>query len=267
MIPSADHPYLLDEAHVVLEGDGPPLALAHGAGGGVLLNFAPMIESLRADRTMVGVDYPGSGGSPRATAALTLDALADAVVGAMLRAGHEQFPVLGLSLGSAVAITAAVRHPQHVTGLVLTVGLAQADAQVAGVVAVWRRLAELEEWDTLAELLVNGASPATLSAMTPEHRARAVAQTRQAYPAGGAEQAALAASVDVRPLLPRVKVPTLVLVAGQDRIILPSTTRALADSIAGAELVEYPDAGHIFTPDETARWIDDTVSFLARHRL
>lgn len=267
MIPSPDVSALLDAAHVVREGDGPPLALAHGAGGGVDLNFALLIGALKADRTLIGMDYPGSGGSPRATTPLDLDVLADGVVEAMVRAGHERFPVLGLSLGTAVAVTAAVRHPERVTGLVLTVGFAKGDAQVAGFVAVWQRLAQLGEWDALANLMINAASPDTLSAMTPEQRDVAVRQALENYPRGGAGQAELAASVDIEHLLPQVSVPTLAIVAGQDRIVLPSTTRALGAGITGAEVIEYPNAGHTFTPDETGRLIDDVASFLARHDL
>ncbi|MDJ0362492.1 alpha/beta fold hydrolase [Rhodococcus sp. H29-C3] len=267
MIPSPDVSALLDAAHVVREGDGPPLALAHGAGGGVNLNFAPLMEASKSDRTLIGMNYPGSGGSPMATAPLNLEELADAVVEAMVRAGHERFPVLGLSLGTAVAVTAAVRHPERVTGLVLTVGLAKSDAQSDGFLALWRRLAELEEWDGLANLMINAASPDVLTALTPELRAVALAQALENYPEGGAEQAVLAASVDVEHLLSQVSVPTLVVVAGQDRIVLPSTTRALGAGIAGAEVLEYPNAGHIFTPDETVRWIEDVASFLARHEL
>lgn len=267
MIPSDDVSALLDYAHVVREGDGPPLALAHGAGGGVDLNFAVLIEALKSDRTLIGMNYPGSGGSPRATTPLDLEVLADAVVEVMVRAGHERFPVLGLSLGAAVAVTAAVRHPDHVTGLVLTVGLAKSDAQADGFLALWRRLAELGEWGALANLMINAASPDVLTALTREDRAAALVQALENYPEGGAEQAALAETIDIVHLLPQVNVPTLVVVAGQDRIVLPSTTRALGAGITGAEVIEYPDAGHIFTPDETVRWIDDVAEFLARHGL
>ena len=43
-----------------VRGSGPGLVLAHGAGGGVKENFAPIMDHLAADYTVVGVDYPGS---------------------------------------------------------------------------------------------------------------------------------------------------------------------------------------------------------------
>ena len=245
----------------------PPLALAHGAGGGIDLNFATVIERLAPVRDVRGVDYPGSGATRRSPAPLELDDLADRLVAHMVDASHERFPVLGMSLGSAVAVTAAARHPDRVTGLVLTVGFARSDAQVTGFVRVWRRLAELGEWDALAEMLVNASPPAVLETMDEVARGEAVALTRAVLPSGGPDQAELAARVDVTDGLGAIRVPTLVVVAGQDRIVLPQSTRDLAAGIAGSEVVEYPEAGHVFTPAEAVRWSDDVADFLLRHDL
>ena len=251
----------------VEHGHGRAVALAHGAGGGVRLNFDPLIDHLQAQRTLIGVNYPGSGASPTIDDPLDLTTLADVLVAAMIRAGHERFPIVGLSLGTAVAITAAVRHPEHVAGLVLTVGLGAADEQAKGFVAVWQRLAELGEWAMLAQHLVNASSPEALASMTSDQMRSAVAATEANYPAGGSVQAGLAASVDVRELLGDVAVPTVVFAAGQDRVVLPRTTRALAAAIPDAELIEYPRAGHIFTAAENAQWCSEVAEFLARHGL
>ena len=48
-----------------------------------------------------------------------------------------------------------------------------------------------------------------------------------------------------QPVLPeRLKLPTLVVVPGADRIVPPLTARALAERIPGAERLD-PQAGHI----------------------
>ncbi|WP_329409426.1 alpha/beta hydrolase [Nocardia vinacea] len=263
MISDAQRQHLLDQVDVVDSGTGSVVALAHGAGGGVRENFAPLIDTI-ADRRFVGPYYPGAGKTPQATAPLSIDELADTVVATALEAGAERFPIVGLSLGSAVAVTAATRHPEHVSALVLTVGLVYPDAQVRALVRVWRHLAERGDFDTLAELLFYANSPGTLTSVSEDEHAAAVRQIRAGYPVGGADHVELVSHTDIRPLLPAVDVPTLVVVSGEDRVVLPDTVRQLASGIAGAELIEYPSAGHIFTPAEAGPWVAEVSAFLDR---
>ncbi|MGU3293847.1 alpha/beta fold hydrolase [Williamsia sp. M5A3_1d] len=251
---------------VIVAGHGDPLVLAHGAGGAVATNFGQVIESLSPRRRLVGMNYPGSGATPRQTRPLELEELADGLVAAAVADGHDRFPVLGLSLGCAVAITAAYRHPHRVSGLFLTVGFARADAQIRLVVDVWRHLADTDP-TMLARLLVMLASPDVLASLDPAATERAITDTVSTLPDGGPDQALLASTVDVTVAASAVAVPTTVVVAGQDRIVLPATTRALAQTITGAKVLEYPDAGHIFTPSETSNWIDDIGDFLHMHGL
>lgn len=255
------------EPDIVRAGTGSPLVLAHGAGGSVAANFGHVIEALSATRTLVGLNYPGSGATPDDPDALDLAVLADSVVAAAVDAGFDTFPILGLSLGTAVAVTAAARHPDRVTGLLLTVGFARSDQQLRLVVDTWTALAAGADRSALARYLVSLSSPAVLGGLDREAADAAVRMTQDNYPAGGADQARLAASVDTRTACGEIAVPTVVFAGGADRIVLPQTTRQLAAAIAGARLVEYADAGHIFTPAEAAVWIDDIRRFLRDHRL
>jgi pimeloyl-ACP methyl ester carboxylesterase len=257
---------LIPEADIVRSGSGRPLIMAHGAGGGVALNFGSVIGALESERTLVGVNYPGSGGTPMLSEPLSLTVLADSVVQAGLDAGFPQFPILGLSLGTAVAVTAAVRHPDVVSGLLLTVGFAKPDAQSRLCVDVWHAL-ERSDRRALAAFLVGLSSPMSLQALDPQSAESAVQQTLENYPEGGVAQTTLVLESDITPVLSSVRVPTVVFVGGQDRIVLPDSTRELAKGIAGAELVEYPSAGHIFNDPETQTWIADIRSFLDRHFL
>src|SRR5690349_21713166 len=102
-------------------GSGPAVVLAHGAGGGIEANFGSLIPLLAERHTVIGSDYPAD------DTVLTLDGLADALVEEAVAAGADRFPIIGFSLGTAVAVRAAVRHPDRITGLVLAAGLARAD--------------------------------------------------------------------------------------------------------------------------------------------
>ena len=260
-------PHLVADPDVIQIGSGSPLVLAHGAGGSVTANFGQVIEALSSTRTLVGMNYPGSGGTPEDVGALDLGVLADSLVGAAVDAGFERFPILGLSLGTAVAVTAAARHPDRVSGLLLTVGFARADQQLRLVVDTWTALAASGDRHALAGYLVSLSSPAVLGRLDAAAADAAVTTTQDNYPDGGADQARLAASIDTYDACRELAVPAVVFVAGQDRIALPESTRRLAAAIPGASMIEYPDAGHIFTPEEASVWIDDISEFLGTHEL
>lgn len=261
------HSHLVADPDIIVTGSGAPLVLAHGAGGSVAANFGQVIEALSPTRTLVGLNYPGSGATPEDPGALQLSILADSLVRAAVDAGFEQFPILGLSLGTAVAVTAAARHPDLVTGLLLTVGFAQPDQQLRLVVDTWTALAGSADHAALAGYLVSLSAPGVLGELDREATEAAVAATLENYPAGGADQARLAASVDTVAACRQIGVPTVVFVGCQDRIVLPQTTRRLAAAIPGAKPIEYAEAGHIFTPAEATTWIDDIGEFLRDHQL
>lgn len=251
-------------------GSGPVLALAHGAGGGIETNFAELATQLPG-RTLSGLDYPGSGSRPVADRPLELAALADELVDAQVRAGRERFPILGLSLGTTVAVTAAARHPERVSGLMLTVGMATIDAQGANFATLFARLARAELWEELARvMLVSVGSPDSLASLDRAEADRAIAATVEDLRAGGAAlvpQMELVRTVDVRREAATIGVPTLVIGAGQDRTVLPRSTRRLAELVPGAEYAELAEAGHIFTPAETPTWAGHLTEFLAKHGL
>jgi pimeloyl-ACP methyl ester carboxylesterase len=163
-----------------------------------------------------------------------------------------------------VAITAALRHPEAVSALILTVGFAHADPQLRLVVDVWRYLAEHDR-DMLARFLTGVSSPSAFD--EAGNLDELVAEVRASIPVGSPQQAALAAEIDLRDRLAEVVIPTLVVAAGGDRIVQPSSTRALAAGIPGSVLMDYPHAGHIFTPDEGRTWISDIRKFLLAHKL
>ncbi len=112
-------------------GAGPGLLLAHGAGSSLAGTYGPILEGLAARFTVVGIDYPGSGDTPRSTTPLSVDDLADELVAAADAEGLDRFALSGYSLGGSVAIRAAARHPERVTALVLTAAFPYRDNRLA----------------------------------------------------------------------------------------------------------------------------------------
>jgi len=132
-------------------GSGPGLLLAPGAGSSLANTYGPIMAGLAAGHTVVGIDYPGGGDTPRATTPLSVDDLADQLVAAADAEGLDRFALSGYSLGAAVAVRAAARHPERVTALVLTAGFAYRDNRLALTCSVWSRIAASGDRDLLGE--------------------------------------------------------------------------------------------------------------------
>ena len=76
----------------------------------------------------------------------------------------------------------------------------------------------------------------------------------------------LNAQIDVRPVLPNVRVPTLVLHRRTDAQIPVALGRSLADQIPGAKFIEYPDGDHAFWAGDTDAMIGDIEEFITGNR-
>ncbi|MET9291240.1 alpha/beta hydrolase [Streptomyces sp. NPDC003077] len=244
------------------------ILLAHGATGSIADNFTGLIPVLTASgHTVVAPDYPGSGETPRAEEPLTLDALADAIVAEAVEAGVETFTLLGFSVGTAVSVRAAVRHPERVRGLVLTAGFVRPDARARLWSELWLRLLANEDYAGLARARAIAAwGPRYLDAMSPEQREAVLDPRPELLQPGTAEQTALIAEVDAVDDLPRVSVPTLVISTSQDGLIHPDGSRYLADHIPGAEYAEL-ETGHLPMAERPEEWHELIETFLAKHGL
>ncbi len=70
------------------------------------------------------------------------------------------------------------------------------------------------------------------------------------------------AQIDVRSILPSVRVPTLVLHRRTDALVSVEQGRKMAAKIPGAKYIEYPDGDHIFCSGETDALLGDIQEFV-----
>lgn len=110
--------------HLIEAGEArdgrPPIVMLHGLAA-QLHNFRyALVDDLARDTRVIALDRPGSGYSTRDPGcATTLEQQADAVAAAMDALGLERALLVGHSLGGALSIAIALRHPQKVCGLAL----------------------------------------------------------------------------------------------------------------------------------------------------
>ena len=228
-------------------GDGPALVLLHG-GMDDSRSWRLQLEGLAREFRVLAWDAPGSGRSDDPPATWRLAEFADCAAGWLNAIGVERSHVLGLSWGSAIALELHRRHPALPASLVLASAYAgwagslppeETAARMRGALA-GAALAPEEVAEAWRASLAPGADPvaAELTAMWKEN-----AGSR--HPAGYEAAVRSMAEADLRPVLPEIDVPTLVVHGELDgRAPLP-VARGLRDAIPRAQLVVIAGAGHL----------------------
>jgi 3-oxoadipate enol-lactonase len=239
-----------------VDGEGAPLVLTPL----VLLNggmmsigaWQPFVAPLSARYHIIRCDFRGQLLTPGPFARSFEEHALD-VVEVLDELGIERAHVLGVSYGGEVAMTLAALHPSRVERLTVI--------SATDYTADWMRRDAVEGRE-LAERAARGEgtggelfrrvaaatwSEAWLAKQPPdflEQRARQVSALPPAYFEGMAALLGLLETLDLRPLLPRITAPALVLAGANDRIFPLEHMRAIAAAIPGAQLEVVPDTGH-----------------------
>jgi pimeloyl-ACP methyl ester carboxylesterase len=236
-----------------VRGTGPALLLVHGAGGSVQANYGPVLRTLSEHFTVVAPDLPGSGRSPLAAGPLDLDRLADDVVAAALRAGHESFHVAGYSMGCAVSATIAVRHPDRVRAMVLSAPFTKIDAATRTRVADWRSKLDGSRAVLSRFILSVMCSEEYLARLTPAQVEGFAELVEANIPAGSPSHVDLLLRTDLSEVLPRITQPTLVIGATGDRLLPPHLAEEVSDLVPGSKYAELR-CGHAIALEAAAPW-------------
>lgn len=107
------------EMYYEIHGTGQPLVLVHGAFSAIGTSFQSVLPELAKSRQVVALEMQAHGRTADIDRPLSIQQMADDTVAAMGYLGVEQADVFGYSMGAAVALQAAIRHPEAVRKLVL----------------------------------------------------------------------------------------------------------------------------------------------------
>jgi pimeloyl-ACP methyl ester carboxylesterase len=243
-------------------GAGPPIVFLHG-GISDRREWRRQMDALADEFTVVAWDAPGNGRSDDPPASFRMPDYADALAGFVDALGLERPHVVGLSFGGTLALELYRRHPDVPRSLVLIgayagwAGSLPADVVAERLAGVERDLAQSVE--TLARTWL----PTLLTEdAPPELTDELLGIMADLHPAGALTMARAMAEADLRDVLPRVDVPTLLLYGERDvRSPLP-VAEALAAQIPGAELVVVPGAGHMLNMQAADRVSTDLRRFV-----
>lgn len=209
-----------------------------------------------------GIDYPGSGVTPRSEFPLSLDQLADELVWAAVEEGLETFAIVGFSVGGPVAVRAATRHPDRVSALVLSAAYSHLDQYMNFSLGITAGVQALGDPLLLAKLLtLMSLSPQTLNDLPEDVLQAAAAASAEAQAPGAPEQFDLFARVDIRAELTNIKAPTLVIATTENRIVPLAHQQDLAARIPGARL-SVVHSGHLLPLENPTEWQTLITTFL-----
>lgn len=203
---------------------------------------------------LILLDRRGVGLSDRVGFNPGVDATAQDIGTVLDAAGSRRVVLFGASEGGPACIRFAVDHPDRVAGLILFGSLAKGTATHDYPHALLA--AQYDEW--LRQLIASWGGPAGIETFAPslsgDPQARAWwAGMLRAASSPGAIKGVLEAlrDMDVRHLLGRIAVPTLVLHRHDDRAVRIGAGRHLAGHIAHARFVELDGADHwVFAGDQ-----------------
>jgi pimeloyl-ACP methyl ester carboxylesterase len=248
------------------QGAGPPLVLIHG-GLSDSRQWRRQLEALSAAFTVVAWDAPGCGQSSDPPEHFRLADYADCLAAWIAALGLEQPHVLGLSFGGGLALELYQRHPTVPRTLVL----ASAYAGWAGSLpqkAVADRLQQgLRQAELPPEDVARAWLPSLFSDPAPiELVAETAAIMAAFHPVGMRVMLQAFAEADLRPVLPRIAVPTLLLYGDADRRSPPSIADELHAQIPTSTLVVMPGVGHLSNVEAPERFNAEVRRFLTAHQ-
>jgi pimeloyl-ACP methyl ester carboxylesterase len=259
------------------QGEGPPLLMIHGTGGGF---DQGLMFSEQIIRNGIRVIAPSRFGYLQSSwpADPSSERQADAFVDLLDKLRIEKVAVAGGSAGALSAVQFALRHPERTSALILIVPAANVeghDPNEMSPAQEWlvRRLvtSDLLFW-AAKELLpkqmigfILATDPALLDQVPTAERRRAYAILDQILPISrrwrGMLNDAKLAGHPARVEFSRLRLPLLLLSAADDRFGTAPTAKSIAKRVPGSRLIIYPRGGHIFLGDqedsaaETARFV------------
>lgn len=225
--------------------------------------WGPAAPLLAERFSLLRWDLPGHGRSQPAQGPFTIADLADAVVREADAAGLGRFAYAGVSIGGAVGLELALRHPDRLLGMVAVCSGAKFGTE--------------EAWHDRARQVRRDGTASLVEATVPRWFAPSFTETQPAVSGALLESLARTsdadyafccealAGYDLRDQLAAITAPVLVIAAELDHVSTPADAEAIARAVQHGEFALVPDASHLAPaerPDDVAELL---IGFLGKH--
>ncbi|UCG40728.1 MAG: adenylate/guanylate cyclase domain-containing protein [Acidimicrobiia bacterium] len=242
-------------------------AWSHLEVGWELPAYRRFCEMLGEFARVIIFDKRGMGMSDRVEGATPLDVRMDDIRAVMDAVGSSAATLIGESEGGPLSVLFAAAHPDRTNGLVL---MGSEVRERKDDDWPWGEATEEEFEASMAMLPEKWGRPgrfmeyfAPSQEVTPWMTDWSARLQRNANTPTGAEAfMRMAFDIDIRDILPSVRVPTLILHSVGDRICHVENARYQARVIPNARYVEMPGADHLpwFDPDPTVEEIREFMT-------
>ena len=231
---------------------------------------ARFLKRLASFSRLILFDKRGTGSSDRSVEIPIIEQQIDDLTSVMDSVGSERAALLGASEGGSLCTLFAATHPERTSALILCGAVATTRWSPETPWALTRET--FETWIQTVGREWGGPLAIELFAPSVAHDQRfrdwwARLLRLAASPAAAIALLRMLDEIDVRPVLPTIRVPTLVLQRTGDRIVNVENGRYLGRHIPNAKYVELPGADHFPYVGDTDAILAEIEEFLtgARH--
>jgi pimeloyl-ACP methyl ester carboxylesterase len=253
-----------------VQGDGEPLLLIPYLSADHAC-YAFQLPAYTEHFTCIALDLPGTGESDKPAGPYSTETYADQVAGFLAAIGVETAHVAGVSLGAAVGMHLAARHPERVRSLSLHSTWHASDTYLKTVVEMWRALAS--SLPTVADVVIQGVFPLCFTPELYTGRPEFVqtlvdfVRSRPAQPVEAfLAQTDAAIEHDATDVLGRIAAPTLITFGAHDHICSTRFAEPLQNGIADSQVVVFDQLSHGGLHEDPETFNGLTLDFLLRQR-
>jgi 3-oxoadipate enol-lactonase len=264
----------VDDINIYYEihGEGEPLVLIYGYSGHSRLWYR-QIPVLSKKYRVIAFDNRGAGRSDKPNIPYTMSTMAKDIAGLLDVIGIDAAHIFGISMGGMIAQHFALDYPQKVISLILGctfcggVHSIQSEPESTAALFDFERLSKMTPEEVTRQAMPFLYSREFIEKNPDIIEERVAKQLEYPTPGHGAmRQAGAIMGHDTYDLLPKIKLPTLVITGDNDRLIPVENSRILASRIPEAEMVILKGAGHEFFIEDAEEVNKTILDFLGRHK-